>query len=198
MSNEKDTVNRPLTTKRTRSFALSTYLTKSQVADVLLRHDRQIRAYAYIEHNRDTNADGTPKDRHIHILLQLVNARVLDDVRNWFKGYTDSLGLPVNTLGQVMHDISSSFEYLTHETEQAKAESKFIYDKSEVVSNDIKYFQDNSLYDEDNISLALVELCSGVSLAEVARKYGRDFIIHYQSIKMLYNDIQKQTGGIEL
>ncbi len=198
MSNEKDTVNRPPTTKRTRSFALSTYLTKSQVADVLYRHDRQIRAYAYIEHNRDTNEDGTPKDRHIHILLHLVNASTVDRVRDWFKGYTDTLGLPVNTLGQVMHDISSSFEYLTHETEQAKAEGKFIYDKSEVVSNDIKYFQDNTLYDEDNITLALGELCAGVSLLEVARKYGRDFIIHYQSVKMLYNDIQKQNGGFYL
>lgn len=197
MSNENSTTNFPRQ-KKYRSFCLTSYLSKSQLAEVLYRHDRQIRAYAYIEHNKDINEDGTPKERHLHILLRLINNRTLDDVRNWFKGYTDLSGLPINTLGQVMHDISSSFEYLTHDTEQARAEGKHLYDPTEIVSNDIQYFKDSTLHDEDNISLALMEMCDGIPLQEVAKKYGRDFIIHYQSIKLLFNDIQKQIGGKEL
>lgn len=197
MSNENSTTNSPRQ-KKYRSFCLTSYLSKSQVAEVLYRHDRQIRAYAYIEHNKDINEDGTPKERHLHILLRLINNRTLDDVRNWFKGYTDVSGLPINTLGQVMHDISSSFEYLTHDTEQARADCKHLYDPTEIVSNDIQYFKDSTLHDEDNISLALMEMCDGIPLQEVAKKYGRDFIIHYQSIKLLFNDIQKQIGGKEL
>lgn len=195
MSNETSTVNRPPKSKRVRSFCLSTYLDKKQVNDILLKHDRQIRAYAYIEHNKDINEDGTPKERHIHLLLRTVNAKDVDTVRNWFKGYTDINGMPINTLGQEMHDIGSSFDYLTHSTEQAREEGKHQYDKSEIVSNDLKYFEDSTINDEDNISLAVMELCDGVPLKEVALKYGRDFIIHYQSIKLLFNDIQTQLGG---
>ena len=197
MSNETATTNEPRS-KRYRAFCLTSYLTKPQVSETLLRHDRQVRAYAYIEHNRDCDENGELKERHIHILLKLVNNTTVDAVRNWFKGYTDMNGMPINTLAQPMHDISSSFDYLTHETEQAKADGKVIYDKGEIVSNDLQYFQDSTLHDEDNISLALVEMCEGVPLQEVARKYGRDFIIHYQSIKMLFNDIQRQIGGKEL
>lgn len=197
MSNENSTTNLPRQ-KRYRAFCLSSYLSKIQIAEVLERHSRQVRAYAYIEHNRDKNEDGTPKERHIHLLLKLVNNTTVEAVRNWFKGYTDVNGLPINTLGQPMHDITSSFDYLTHETEQARAEGKELYSKEEIISNDIQYFQDNTLYDEDNISLALAEMCEGIPLQEVARKYGRDFIIHYQSIKLLFNDIQKQIGGKEL
>jgi len=111
MANETTTTNRP--PKRVRSFCLSTYLTKSEVGEVLRKHERQIRAYAYIEHDRDVNKDGTPKPRHIHLLMRTVNSRTVEDVRNWFKGYTDEKGMPVNTLGQEMHDIGSSFEYLS-------------------------------------------------------------------------------------
>lgn len=190
MSNENSTTNTPR--KRYRSFCLTSYLQKSDIAEVLLKHDRQVRAYAYIEHDKDLNEDGTPKERHIHILLRLVNNATVDAVRGWFKGFTDDNEMPINTLGQPMHDISSSFEYLTHETEQAIEAGKYKYDKGEIISNDITYFQDSTLHDEDNISLALIEMCEGVPLHEVARKYGRDFIIHYQSIKMLFNDIQRQ------
>lgn len=193
MANETTTTNRP--PKRVRSFCLSTYLMKSEVGEVLRKHERQIRAYAYIEHDRDLNKDGTLKPRHIHLLLRTVNSRTVVDVRNWFKGFTDDKGLPVNTLGQEMHDIGSSFEYLTHDTEAAISEGKFRYDPADIVSNDVEYFKGTSERDEDNISLAVMDLCNGIPLRDVALKYGRDFIIHYSSIKLLFNDIHLQEGG---
>ena len=193
MANETTSTNRP--PKRVRSFCLSSYLTKSEIVEVLRKHDRQIRAYAYIEHDRDLNEDGTPKPRHIHLLLRTVNSRTVDDIRNWFRGFTDDKGMPVNTLGQEMHDIGSSFEYLTHDTEAAITEGKFRYDPADIISNDVEYFKGTSERDEDNISLAVMDLCNGIPLREVALKYGRDFIIHYANIKLLFNDIQLQEGG---
>ena len=196
MSNETSSLNHPpKNTRRFRSFCLSTYLSKAFVSDILLKHDKQIRAYAFIEHNKDIDDDGQLKECHIHILIRTINARTVQDVVNWFKGFYDVNGLPINTFGQEMHDISSSFDYLTHSTEQAKEDGKHQYDKSEIVSNNIEYFENCNVNDEDNISLALTELCKGVLLKDVALKYGRDFIIHYQSIKMCFNDIQLQLGG---
>lgn len=184
--------------ERVRGFSLSTYLSISQVSDVLYRHDRQIKAYAFIQHDKDVDENGSLKERHIHLLLCLVNASTVEAVRNWFRGFEDDKGMPINTLAQPMHDISSSFDYLTHSTEQAIAEGKYQYDPSEVISNNLDFFQNTSFQEEDNISLAVLDMCAGVPLIEISRKYGRDFIIHYQSIKLLFNDIQAQTGGIKI
>lgn len=194
MSNEKDNTNRP--PKRYRAFALITYCNSDQVKSVLQKHDGQIRSYAYIVHDKDFNSDGIPKEIHIHLLLKLVNATTVEAVRNWFKYFTDSNDLPVNTLAQPLHDISSSFDYLTHDTEQARIDGKYQYSSDEVFSNDIDFWHNSDLQDQDNISLAIQDILNGEPLATVAIKYGRDFIIHYQSIKMLISDIRQQTGGL--
>lgn len=194
MSNERDTTNRP--PRRYRAFSLITYCTIEQVKIVLLQHDKQIRSYAFIVHDKDINNDGKPKEKHIHLLIRLVNNTTVDAVRNWFKGFTDDNGLFCNTLAQPMHDTVSSFEYLTHSTEQAINEGKYQYPFEAIHSNDIDFWKDSSKQDEDNISLAVSEILNGVPLSTVALKYGRDFIIHYQSIKILVNDIIQQTGGL--
>lgn len=194
MSNEKDNTNRP--PKRYRSFALITYCNPDQVKSVLKKHDSNIRSYAYIVHDMDLTEDGKPKETHIHLLIRLVNNTTVDAVRNWFNGFTDSNDLPVNTLAQPLHDISSSFDYLTHNTEQARIDGKYEYSSDLVVSNNIDFWRNSDLQDQDNISLAIQDILNGEPLATVAIKYGRDFIIHYQSIKMLITDIRQQTGGL--
>lgn len=190
MSNENSSVNRPPTKRRTRSFSLVTYLDIFQVQDVLLKHDKQIKAYAYIEHDRDVDENGEIKPRHIHILIRLIQARTVSDICNWFSGFFDDKGLGINTLGQEMHDISNSYLYLTHSTPQALEQGKYQYSPDDVFSNDRDFFEKASYNDEDNITSALSELLEGKPLKEVALKYGRDFILHYQSIRLLVNDIK--------
>lgn len=97
-----------------------------------------------------------------------------------------------------MHDITASFDYLTHDTEQAKAEGKHLYDKTDIITNNIDFFNNSATQEEDNMSLALCEMLDGVPIREIAKKYGRDFIIHFHSIKELFNVIQRQEGGMEL
>ena len=179
---------------RCRSFSIVTYLSMSQVASVLLAHDKQIKAYAYIEHNCDLNEDGTPKDRHIHLLLKLVHQTTSDGVRSWFRGFTDAESQPINTLAQCMHDSVGCYDYLTHNTDQSREEGKYLYSESDIVSLNSEYFVSCSEND-DNIICAFNDLMSGIPLIEIAQKYGRDFIIHYRSIRMLYNDVQSTFGG---
>lgn len=183
--------------KRYRGFCCVSYLNEEQIKSVLYKHDKQIRAYAYILHDKDIE-QGKPKEKHFHILLQLVHATTPNAIRNWFAGYVDNKDMPINTLSQPMHDISSSFVYLTHSDENSIQAGKYQYDISLVKSNNIEFFKDSKGIEEDNISLAIQDLMNGIPLHEVATKYGRDFIIHYQSIKLLYNDIQKQLGGLPL
>lgn len=192
MSNEKDTTNKPL--KRYRTFSLITYCNPLQVSSVLLKRDKQVRAYCYITHDKDLDELGKPKEVHIHLLLRLVNNSTVEAVRGWFKGFTDEKGQPINTLAQPLHDIQGSFDYLTHNTEQAKADGKYLYPEESLVSNDIDFWKDSALQEEDNLTLAFCELMNGTPLCEVAKKYGRDFIIHYPSIKLLMTDIKRETG----
>ena len=198
MSNENSSINRPPVKRRTRSFSLVTYLDVFQVQDVLLKHDKQIKAYAFIEHDRDVDENGEIKPRHIHILIRLIQARTVSDVCNWFSGFFDYKGLGINTLCQEMHDISNSYLYLTHSTAQALEQGKFQYSSNDIFTNDREFFEKASYIDEDNITLAVTELLEGKPLKEVALKYGRDFILHYHSIRLLFNDIQEQLGGKKL
>ncbi len=193
MSNENSSSNAP--PKRFRNFALMTYLSAEQIEKVLIKHDRQLKSYAYCLHDKDINEFGQLKEVHTHLLLCLVNNTTCDSVKNWFKGFTDDKQLPINTLAQPMHDISGSYDYLTHNTEQARDDGKYIYQESDIKGFNLEYFQDTSIQDQDNLTLALVDLQNGVLLSEIAKRYGRDFIVHYGHIKQLFNDIQKQTGG---
>lgn len=183
---------------RYRNFSLLTYLSPEQIEKVILKHDRQVKAYAYIIHDKDTNEFGELKEKHIHLLISIINNTTCEAIRNWFKGFEDKNGLQINTLAQPMHDICGSYEYLTHETEQAREEGKYVYSKDNIKGNNLSYFTDSSKQDIDNLTLAIDDLLAGVPLDEVRKKYGRDFIMHYGHIKMLFNDIQKQCGGMQL
>lgn len=185
-------------TKRYRNFCLMTYLQDEQILQVLGRHERQLKAYAYITHNKDVDEFGKSKIIHRHLLISLVNNTTVDALRNWFKGFEDENCKQINTLAQPMHEISGSFDYLTHETEQAIAEGKYQYPKEDIKGYNLDFFTDSSKAEQDNLSLAIDDLLNGIPLDEVRKRYGRDFIMHYGHIKMLFNDIQKQTGGRQL
>ncbi len=184
--------------KRYRNFSLLTYLTPQQIESVLLKHDRQVKAYAYITHDMDCNEFGELKEKHIHLLICLINNTTSTAVCNWFNGFEDEKGQKINTLAQPMHDICGSYAYLTHDTEQARGEGKYLYSKDNIKGNNLSYFEDSTKQDIDNLTLAIDDLLNGIPLDEVRKRYGRDFIMHYGHIKMLFNDIQKQNGGIQL
>ena len=182
--------------KRYRNFSLMTYVKPTDLESVMKRHEKQIRAYAYITHEKDVNEFDQPKEKHIHLLLCLINNTTVEATRNWFNSFEDEKGQRINTLSQPMHDISASYDYLTHDTEQAKSENKYQYDKADIKGYNLDFFTDTAKQDIDNMSLALLEMCSGVPLKDIAKKYGRDFIIHYHSVKLLFNDIMEQNGGV--
>lgn len=178
--------------KRYRNFSCVTYLSPEQFESVFLKHDRQVKAYAYITH------DKCNKEIHTHLLICLINNTTCNAIQNWFLGFEDEKGLQINTLVQPMHDLYSSYKYLTHETEQARQEGKYLYNSDDIKGNNLSYFTDTSKQDVDNLTLAIDDLLAGIPLDEVRKKYGRDFIMHYGHIKMLFNDIQKQMGGVQL
>ena len=141
--------------------------------------------YAYILHDRDVRDDGTPKEPHYHFLLVLQRSRRLSDIQSCMKKT-----LQGNVMLQSCHSVAASYGYLTHEND----DSKVHYDESSIVSSaDSLYWQADSSSSapdksSDTILSAYLDLLNSMPLSDCAKKYGRDFIIHYNHIKSLLLD----------
>ena len=141
--------------------------------------------YAYILHDRDFKDDGTPKEPHLHFLFALHRSRRLADIQSCMKKT-----LQGNVMLQSCHSVSCAYAYLTHENENSKVH----YDESSIVSSSDSSFwkADTSSNDfdksSDPIMSAYLDLLNSMPLTECAKKYGRDFIIHYNHIKSLLLD----------
>ena len=141
--------------------------------------------YAFILHDRDVKEDGTLKEPHYHFLFVLRRSRRLSDIQSCMKKT-----LQGNVMLQSCHSVSGSYGYLTHENE----DSKVHYDESSIVSSaDSSYWKADTSSNgcdisSDSIMSAYLDLLNSMPLTECAKKYGRDFIIHYNHIKSLLLD----------
>ena len=155
------------------------------LASVLKNPNSVVSEYAYILHDRDVKDDGTPKEPHYHFLLVLQRSRRLADIQSYFK-----YSLQGNVMLQPCHSVSASYCYLTHENEV----SKVSYDESSIVSSaDSSFWKAVTSTNEcvklcDTIMSAYLDLLKSMPLIECSKKYGRDFIIHYNHIKSLLLD----------
>ncbi len=191
MSNENSTINKPRSlhvSSRCRKFSCITYLSELQLKTVLCKHHEQIRCYAYAFHDKDAREDGTLKEPHFHIVLVTYNTCTISAIRRWFCGFVDSNG-DITTTAQKCTDVFEMYDYLTHSTFQARAQGKYQYDKSIVVTNDTEYFKANVESEFDSITLSAEMLLNGASVRECGRKFGRDFILHYPAIKKYLTDV---------
>ena len=180
-----------------RNWRLTSYLNESQIRYVLDQHSNQIKAFAYILHDKDLTEKGELKTSHYHLLLCLNNATSLSGILKWFDGFSDENGNDITTLAKVMNNRPGAFSYLTHST--CASQEKYQYPDSDIVSYNADFFSSDDEDDKvDTLSFALTDMLNGIPLNEIRVKYGRDFILHYCHIKALYNDIQKQEGGVLL
>lgn len=176
---------------KVRNWRLVTYLSEEQLMSVLLEHDTQIKAYAYILHDKDFLEDKiTPKPAHYHLLLALNNAHTFEQVHKWFIGFEDDKGVEINSFLLELNHRKGAFAYLTHDT--FKSKDKYQYPVSDIKSFNPNFFTNDDESASDCLSLAVDEILGGANLIEVKRKYGRDFIIHYPKIKLLVQDIVNQ------
>lgn len=200
MSNENSTTNKPLRrirrgsnamSGRVRKFSLITYLPQIKLELCLLEHMSQIRCYAYIFHDKDLKEDGTLKEPHYHLIIITHTTCSISAVRRWFKGHVDEKGMEITTTAQVCSDVFEMYDYMTHSTAEARSQGKYQYDKSLMFSNDYEYFEKGRGVDDDNILLACESLLKGAKVRDLGKRYGRDFILHFNQIKTYVNAVQR-------
>ena len=98
-----------------------------------LESDPNIKSWAYIVHNKDTNEDGTPKEPHVHIVIELVESRQFSTVGGYVgvpAQYVCAIRQKVKAGKRMMSDIGGALAYLTHRN----APDRYQYDDSEVVA----------------------------------------------------------------
>lgn len=200
MSNENSTTNIPRlnpyirrgsnpSSGRSRRFSCITYLNEMQLKVVLMSRTNQIRSWAYAYHDKDVKEDGTPKEPHFHVLIVTHSAHTLSAIRRWFGDYYDENG-EITTTAQICQDIYDSYKYLYHGTKQAREQNKYLYEKSIVKENDKEQiFRASEESEYDTITLAAEALINGSSVRELGKRYGRDFILHYNAIKQYASDV---------
>lgn len=194
MSNETSSTNRPPYVNRSgrsRKFSCITYLDRLRLDLCLMHHSNQIRAYAYAYHDKDVKEDGTLKEPHYHLVIVTYTTCTCSAVRRWFSGFQDDKGLDITTTSQICSDVFQMYDYLTHNTFECKQLGKYQYSKDIVKSNDFDYFKGDERSSYDNITLACEMLLHGDSVHDVAKIFGRDFILHYNAIKNYVNDVMK-------
>ena len=138
---------------------------------------------SYIEHYAFIYHDSDDCEPHYHFLLCLARSRRLSDVLNSIKKEGTS-----NVLVESCSSPSSIVRYFIH----ADNPDKHQYAVDSIVSDtDLSYFDSLSRekpVKDDNVLNAFLDLIGGLPVVDCSKKYGRDFIIHYNHIKSLLLD----------
>lgn len=102
--------------------------------------------YYYIYHDCDKDDDGTTKKRHIHCIVFDKNGTTLNA---WISRWSHIV--PANMVEMKLYK-PSAIKYLTHETAQAIADGKYLYDRRSVVTNRPEKY--NSYFSNTEITVA--------------------------------------------
>lgn len=158
---------------RSYSFSLVCYADPAKLEAICRQCCRH---YAFATHDCDVLENGDKKPVHTHLLVVMKNACTLSAVRRKFTIDGE------NCLAQPLGDKVACFRYLTH-TDNPE---KYQYSSDVVVSSGDYWLDEEQQCDEKNEALLsmLDELRGKHNLRDMVRKYGRDFVLHYQSYKM--------------
>lgn len=177
-------------TARFRRLFIRTYSPVNNVRAFLAKQDRNIQSFAYIEHNKDVNEDGTSKTSHIHLLVYSKDGIRLTSLVPYFTENT-RLEIPINTF--------SAFQYLTH----ANDPSKYQYSPYEVVKHSTAGFysvaSENAEQEaKEEANRIWLEDVQSLPRKELAIKYGRDYVRNEDRYRYFVNDILSEARNKSL
>lgn len=170
--------------ERVRNYALITYHNEETIQNTMqyLTSNGRVRHWAYIPHDKDKNEDGSEKEKHIHLLLQLNNSMSNTAVRALFPQ-------GANTLAQAMYDKADCFNYLTHKDKP----DKYQYPETDIKADNITYWQNLQKGEADDKTMNIIDdLIEGLPMRLLVSRYGRDFVVNYRNYEAMASMIRKQ------
>lgn len=170
-----------------------------------LQDDGKILEYACVLHSRDTLEDGSLKEKHCHFALRTTHYTVNSTVKKMFGNLLDFKGelssvlvqSTTNVAGQVQRiDLGISYRYMSHCDYPEKAQ----YSNDEIsVSSGFLEMIDKGKKKEraDNTFEILERMLNGWSNYDLAKEYGRDFILHFKQYRELVASINEQYSDAD-
>jgi len=162
---------------------------KEQLMAILDSPD--VRAYAYICHDKCKNEKGENLKSHYHFLVQMTH----EQRGSWFKAFnSEDMGI---VFIEPTRSPIDAYKYLIHDTEKCRKEGKFLYPENERIST-IEDFTGDEKDENENL-----ELLNDISLRIDEKITWQEFIarkpkrIHMMSnIKTTYDLFYFERHGI--
>lgn len=143
---------------------------KSQDFNRVLLWAQDFEQYFYIVHDKDVNKKtGEVIAPHVHCLVYMKNGTTQN---GWFARVGDLV--PKNFV-EFINNKRASIMYLTHETAQAQADGKHVYDRSELKTNVPDYYA--SLWSS---SVSAIDMYRDFASLRCAKMTPEEFIEKYQ------------------
>lgn len=189
----------------TKYVSLTTYAKPCDIDSILVKKADLIEHAFHILHDKDEN------ETHSHIVLGLKRSRIPQEIVSWFKNCVDDNGKKVNTFAEPIISCDGIIDYLTHSGEDQKLKHQYKEEDIKVPFGNLEAFRElNTERDirkeakakkeekADECESLIDDIISGVSLREMARKYGKDFMKNRKS----YNEfaamvIMEEEGDFE-
>lgn len=163
--------------KKGRVFSLIIY-NRRRIEEVLVEKSELIKQYAFILHDKDLDDNGNFKKEHYHMLIKTLNPYSSSTVNKWFD---DNEG--AHSLCELCNTPKRAYEYFIHKNNP----EKYQYNIDDIIGN---WIVETS--NADPLTEAFFDYANGMPLKSLIAKYGRDFIIHYNQIKMIYLDYKQE------
>lgn len=171
-----------------------------------LKCDGKVLEFACIMHKRDLLDDGSLKTPHCHFAIRLSYYTTNDCVRKLFAALKPLPGSDgANCLVQSTIfvgtevkriDLSLSYRYMTHIDYPEKAQ--YSTDEITVSSGFLSMIEKGNKKERaDNTFTILEDMLNGISNYELAKKYGRDFILNFNKYKILVASINEQYSDAD-
>lgn len=168
-----------------RKMFIRGYATEDKLVSLLNLKLDKIKSYAYIYHDNDTLDTGKIGKKHYHLYLELYGKRLLSSVGNWFASLPSDVGAD-NIRIEKVRSVLMCLRYLIHIDD----EDKYQYDSSLVKSYRIDYEKQICCSSStDGTYDILKDYLTGTPVIELVRKYGREFLYHYPSYKLVAQDV---------
>ena len=111
------------------------------------------RPYSYCVHDSDLDKDGKPRKTHVHLMVAWGNPTTYKAALKVFKTLERPGEVAVNVI-QAVHGVRYMYNYLIHDTDDARKQGKFQYDPSKRICGcgfDIGNYEQLSISDKAEI-----------------------------------------------
>lgn len=169
-----------LLSSRGRTFFIVTYYPIEIVRFILDNLD-SLSHWAFCLHDRDYDENGEIKKPHIHLLLYFSDLVTASELCSWF--HTTQFKIISRT------DVTNEWNYLIHDSKACRKARKYLYDKSERITDSEDYWLSRCTGASENdkfVSMVddMVSVqCCKLKYRDFVKKYGAFAIMQYENIR---------------